>query len=105
MQLPIGTLSPDLKAGQLFENGRPIRARPKAWAVLCCLARSHGNTGSTEELLASAWPDSAVSDQALTNLVSEPRRILGRGAQIENVRGEATGSAPSDSAPSLRKVH
>jgi DNA-binding winged helix-turn-helix (wHTH) protein/tetratricopeptide (TPR) repeat protein len=93
--------------GALFDpQGREVRLRPKPFALLRCLLDSPGRLFSREELLETLWPGVIVTDDALTQCISELRRALGDGAVaiLRTVprRGYALASAvsrESDSPP------
>src|SRR5262249_22829908 len=48
----------------------------KAAAVLRCLTERAGQVVSKEELFAAVWPDTVVSDAALTTCIQEVRQAL-----------------------------
>ena len=62
--------------GRLWADGREIRLTPKASAVLHELVSHAGNPVAKEDLFASVWSGTAVSDDALTSCVQELRRAL-----------------------------
>src|SRR4029453_17736320 len=53
-----------------------IRLTPKASAVLNLLVARAGQPVSKEDLFASVWNDTVVSDDALTSCIQELRRAL-----------------------------
>jgi TolB-like protein len=63
-------------AGRLWFGKREIRLTPKAAGVLAALVARGGELVTKQELFASLWPDTAVSDDALTSCVKELRKAL-----------------------------
>ena len=107
----------DLTAERLFRDDRPIRLRPKTWAVLHHLVGRRGFLVTRAELLDSVWQGAAVSDDNLTQSIAEIRQALGESARkprfVETVHGRGFrflaavadsrrngGSEPLDLAPS-----
>jgi tetratricopeptide (TPR) repeat protein len=62
--------------GRLWLREREIRLTPKAAAVLAALVARAGELVTKQELFATLWPDTAVSDDALTSCVNELRKAL-----------------------------
>ena len=60
--------------------GTRIELRPRAFAVLRCLAANAERPVTKNDLLAECWPNLAVSDDSLAQCVSEIRQALGDGA-------------------------
>ena len=54
-----------------------IRLTPKSLAVLAQLAGQPGRVVSKDELFATVWPDTSVTDSALATCIQEIRRALG----------------------------
>ena len=71
----------DLKRGCLRKVDRQIDLRPKSFAVLRHLVENAGRLVSKDELVKIVWPKVIVSDEYLTQCVSEVRRALGDGEQ------------------------
>ena len=67
----------DLTTGELRQGDQIQRLGPKTTAVLACLAERAGEVISKEDLLASVWPDVAVTDYVLWSCISDLRRALG----------------------------
>lgn len=63
-------------SGRLFAGGREIRLTPKASAVLTQLVLRAGEPVSKDDLFATVWNGTAVSDDALTSCIQELRRAL-----------------------------
>ena len=81
----------DLAPLRLEEHGVPVRLSGRAATVLRCLVERAGQVVSTRELLAAAWPNSAVDDANLRVCLTALRKALGEcaggGRWFENVVG------------------
>lgn len=66
----------DFESGRLWSGAQEVRLTPKASAVLKMLVTRAGEPVSKEDLFASVWKDTAVSDDALTSCVQELRKAL-----------------------------
>ena len=75
----IGEHDLDLMNGTLVHDGARVHLRAKTFALLTYLARNAGRVIGKDELLAAVWPDVIVTEDSLTQAVSELRRILGDG--------------------------
>jgi len=73
-QLGAWTVNP--AANQIFQEGLTVRLEPLAMDVLCLLARSPGDVISKERFIASAWQGRAVSDNAVSRVITELRKAL-----------------------------
>lgn len=60
----------------ISRNGSDLHLEPKVMDVLVCLADNYGQTVSREELLRTVWPNTFVTDDALTRCISELRRVF-----------------------------
>jgi TolB-like protein len=67
----------DATTGQLWAGAQEIRLTPKASAVLTHLVEHAGQPVSKNDLFASVWKDTVVSDDALTSCIQELRKALG----------------------------
>jgi TolB-like protein/DNA-binding winged helix-turn-helix (wHTH) protein len=67
----------DLDRGSLFLDGSEIALRPKTFAVLLHLVENPNRLVSKEDLFGAAWPNIAVTDDALVQSIGELRRALG----------------------------
>jgi DNA-binding winged helix-turn-helix (wHTH) protein len=65
----------------LTRGTHDVRVTPKALAVLCTLAERPGEVVTKDELFRAVWPDTAVSDGALTTCIQELRLALGDDAR------------------------
>ncbi|MCG6118642.1 MAG: winged helix-turn-helix domain-containing protein [Aquimonas sp.] len=61
----------------LTQEGATLPLQPKAFDLLLLLLDSPGRVFSREELFARLWPNTVVSDAALTQSVAQVRRALG----------------------------
>src|SRR5215468_7150993 len=61
---------------RLTRNGAPVAIPPKAFAVLCTLARSHGKLVTKDALLDAVWGHHHVSESVLKNIISSIRAAL-----------------------------
>ena len=80
-QYRFGDFILDLERGFLRRNGQEVPLRPKAFEVLRYLVLHHGKLVSKNELVEAVWPDTAVTDNSLTQCLSEVRRALDDNAQ------------------------
>jgi DNA-binding winged helix-turn-helix (wHTH) protein len=67
----------DPRSGRLSHGDRQVELRPKAWSLLCYLAERPGVLVTKEELHGAVWGEVVVSDDTLTQALSELRRALG----------------------------
>src|SRR5262245_23865285 len=75
-EISFGPLRFDPVSGRLWSGESEVRLTPKAGAVLSALLARAGEPVSKEALFASAWPNTVVSDDALTSCIQELRRAL-----------------------------
>jgi TolB-like protein/DNA-binding winged helix-turn-helix (wHTH) protein len=66
----------DLETGRLWSGKREVRLTPKASAVLKALVTHAGQPVRKDELFASVWKGTVVSDDALTSCIQELRKAL-----------------------------
>jgi len=71
----------DLRRGCLRKVDREIDLRPKSFEVLRHLVENAGRLVSKDELVKIVWPNVIVTDESLTQCVSEVRRALGDAEQ------------------------
>ncbi|MGK7296026.1 MAG: winged helix-turn-helix domain-containing tetratricopeptide repeat protein [Candidatus Wenzhouxiangella sp. M2_3B_020] len=62
---------------RLVKNGSGARLTPRAMQVLLCLADRAGEVVTREDFSERVWHPAVVTDDALTRVISELRRILG----------------------------
>jgi adenylate cyclase len=72
----------DIARGCLRTANREIELRPKSFEVLRCLVENSGRLVTKDELFRAVWPDVVVSDEALTQCISEVREAISDRAQI-----------------------
>ena len=68
------TVEPELN--MISDGIRTIHLEPKVMRVLVQLATSPGHVLSKERLIETVWPDTFVSDDALTRCISVLRREM-----------------------------
>ncbi|MGH9524057.1 MAG: TPR end-of-group domain-containing protein [Terriglobales bacterium] len=66
----------DRGAGRLWRGQNELRLTPKASAVLKILVANAGNPVSKDELFATVWGGTAVTDDALTSCIQELRKAF-----------------------------
>jgi len=66
----------DPDTGRLWAGVEEVRLTPKSAAVMALLVANAGEPVTKQDLFASVWPDTAVSDDALTTCIAELRRVL-----------------------------
>jgi TolB-like protein len=71
----------DLKRGCLHDAEGEIELRPKSFELLHYLIENAGRLVSKEELIKAVWSRVVVTDESLTQCVSDVRRALGDGRQ------------------------
>ncbi|MER9655790.1 winged helix-turn-helix domain-containing protein [Mesorhizobium sp. M0152] len=67
----------DTAAGLLRDGSGEIALRPKSFALLIYFIENVGRVLSKDELIAAVWPDVTVSDDSLTQCITDIRRSLG----------------------------
>jgi DNA-binding winged helix-turn-helix (wHTH) protein/pimeloyl-ACP methyl ester carboxylesterase len=72
-----GPFALDLVGGRLTRDGRELRLRPKAFEVLQLLVENPARLVAKDELLEAVWPGRFVSDDSLTQTLSDIRQALG----------------------------
>lgn len=72
-----GPFTLDGNAYRLLRDGEPIPLSPKIIDLLLYLVARQSALVSKDELFGALWPDVAVTDNALTQAVSELRQALG----------------------------
>src|SRR5262245_957198 len=74
--LSFGLYRLDPEHGQLWRGTQPVKLTLKALTGLRHLAERPGQVVTKEELFRAAWPDTIVSDAALTACIQELRHAL-----------------------------
>jgi DNA-binding winged helix-turn-helix (wHTH) protein/Tol biopolymer transport system component len=72
----LGPFRLDPATHQLLKDGAPVPLGVKAFDALVVLVRNRGRVVTKEELLKRVWPDSFVTEDSLTHIVSSLRRAL-----------------------------
>lgn len=67
----------DCARGVLGRDGRDVPLRPKTFEVLHHLVRNAGRLVAREEVLGAVWPGVIVTEESLTQCISEIRQCLG----------------------------
>jgi DNA-binding winged helix-turn-helix (wHTH) protein/TolB-like protein/Tfp pilus assembly protein PilF len=76
-----GDFTLDLEGGLLMRNGDVVPLRKKAFEVLTYLVERHGRLVTKNELIEAVWRDVSVTDNSLTQCLTEIRRVLEDDAQ------------------------
>jgi DNA-binding winged helix-turn-helix (wHTH) protein/tetratricopeptide (TPR) repeat protein/type II secretory pathway predicted ATPase ExeA len=71
----------DERQARLTRAGAPVALAPRAFEVLCALARAPGQLVRKDELLDAVWGHRHVSESVLKTIVSELRAALGDDAR------------------------
>ena len=67
----------DARNAQVFKAGKPAPVEPKAFHVLVYLLQNRGRLIEKDELLSAIWPDTFVTENALTREIALLRKALG----------------------------
>jgi hypothetical protein len=67
----------DLDAFRLERGGFPVALEPKALWLLALMVRRPNHLFTKQEIFSAVWPDTAVTDHALTRIIAQVRRALG----------------------------
>ncbi len=113
-RLQIAGLTLDLRQEELRDaTGARIDLRNRSFGVLRHLATNAGRVVSKDELLAANWPGVTVTEDSLTQCISEIRRLLGetgrdlirtvprRGYMIAAVERTFRATADASSGPTV----
>ena len=74
----------DLDNFRLERGGMPVPLEPKAVNLLAFLVQHPGRLVTKQEIFEAVWPDTAVTDHALTRVIAQLRRALGDEAREAN---------------------
>jgi DNA-binding winged helix-turn-helix (wHTH) protein len=80
-QYSFGDFTLDVEHRVLQRGGEEIALRRKSFDVLACLVDRHGELVTKAVLMGAVWPDTAVTDNSLTQCMVEIRRALDDDAQ------------------------
>jgi Tol biopolymer transport system component/DNA-binding winged helix-turn-helix (wHTH) protein len=109
----------DPAAFRVTKAGSPVDLEPKAFEVLLVFLENPGRLVEKRELLEKVWPDTVVTESAMTRVIADLRRALGDDARearyIETVptKGyrfiaqvkQGGGTSPEPPAPSPGEAH
>ena len=70
----------DRRNFRILKNGEPRRLTPRAFELLLFLIENAGRVVGKQEFFDSIWKESFVTDNALTRIVKEIRRVRGDAA-------------------------
>lgn len=77
-KISIGSLMLNKRLGCLEDHaGKAQHLRPKSYRVLEVLAERRGELVSKDDLAAAVWTDMVVTDESLSQCISDIRRVLG----------------------------
>jgi class 3 adenylate cyclase len=79
--LSFGPYRLDLAGARLWRGKQEVRLTGKTFAVLRHLATHAGELVTKDELFQAVWPETVVSDAALTSCIKELRQVLRDQAQ------------------------
>lgn len=80
-RLVVGEYAVDTERCTIERAGQSTRVKPKSMQVLECLLTADGAVVSRDDLFASVWPNSDVTDDVLTHSIAELRRAFGDSAK------------------------
>lgn len=75
--LTVGEYLLDESNARLTRDGQPLDVPPKAFAVLCLLARNAQKLVTKDELLDAVWGHRHVSESVLKSVINQLRSLLG----------------------------
>jgi DNA-binding winged helix-turn-helix (wHTH) protein len=67
----------DVDSYRLERAGTQLSLEPKAFNLLVLMVQRPGHLFSKQEIFDALWPETAVTDHALTRVVAQLRRVLG----------------------------
>ena len=76
MSLRFGEFEIDSQTRQLTHGGAPVRVTPKAFQLLDILIAARPAIVTKHQLIEQLWPEVAVEEANVRNLVAELRRVL-----------------------------
>jgi Tol biopolymer transport system component/DNA-binding winged helix-turn-helix (wHTH) protein len=71
----------DLRAFQAFRGEVPLSMEPKAFEVLVFMIENRGGLIEKQAILDRVWPDTSVTENAMTRVIAQLRRVLGDDAK------------------------
>lgn len=72
----------DPAAAAFFRAGREVHVRYKTFQVLLYLLDRRGQLVTKDDLFSSVWRGTAVTDDTITQSITELRRLLGDSARV-----------------------
>ena len=81
-RLAFGHFEVDVDRARVIRDGQPVALRPKTLALLVHLADRAGTVVGKQELMDAVWPGLVVTDDSLTQAISELRGALGDREQV-----------------------
>jgi len=80
-----GNYELDDSARELLAEGQRVETEPKAFEMLVYLLQHRDRAVSKDELLNELWPDTIVSETALSRCVMKARRAVGDDSGVQDV--------------------
>ncbi len=77
----VGEWHVDFDLGQISDEGRTTRVKPKAMRLLLYLIENAGEVLTKKHLIETVWHGAHVSDDVLTHAISELRKAFGDNAR------------------------
>ena len=74
--LDLGSLRIDVQNRLLLDDGERVALTPKAFDTLWALIERRGEVVSKEDLIATVWPETFVSEATLTQNIHTVRKVL-----------------------------
>jgi DNA-binding winged helix-turn-helix (wHTH) protein/Tol biopolymer transport system component len=71
----------DLEVGFLRRGGEEVKLAPKPFELLAYLVERHGRLVTKTELTEALWPDTAITDNSMAQVLVEVRRALADDSQ------------------------
>ena len=71
----------DPVAFRVLKAGQPVSVEPKAFEVLLYLVENPGRLVEKKELLERVWPNTVVTESAMTRVIADLRKALGDSAR------------------------
>lgn len=85
LRLRFGPFRLDEAEARLERGGEPLEVPPRAFQVLCELARRPGQLVTKDALLDAVWGHRHINESALKNIVSQLRQALGDDAKESQI--------------------
>ena len=62
---------------RLLADERPVPVSPRVMDLLCLLASHPAELVTRDAIVRALWPDTAITDNAVTQAISELRQVVG----------------------------